>query len=1178
MEASPQVSRVRTAAHDGAPAPSLSASVVLSGRRAQTVITHTGAGYARYDDLAVTRYSGGLTPDADGVFVYLRDLETGTYCSAGLQPAGNGADQYDALLTETQATIRRHDDGIQIVMDVQVDDDIEFRRITMHNASGRRRWLELTSYLEWVLQDAAADASHPAFSKLFIETEVVAPSRLIVARRRAREPNQGVLTGGHWIARTHHADDAPPQFETSRLQFIGRGRSLRDPAAMDRGTCLSGTAGPVLDPIASLRQNFILAPNESAIIVLALAARRDEAGLRALVRPMSATQVDDLFCPAVPASDLDGDADRMVQPIQPPRGNASIHRAQELRVDPPHTREAPIADDFRPLREPGVADRSPAAPAAALQFHNGFGGFSAAGDEYVIRLRPDVNGRVALPPLPWTHVVANQTAGFIATETGAGYTWTINSRENRLTPWRNDPVRDPHSEAWYLRDLDRGVYWSPTPGPAGPPVAHEVRYGFGFARYEQTSASLRQCVESFVPLDDSLKITRLQVTNLTPLTRRLDLLYFARLDLGNGSLEQSSGIRTWFDESSQAMFAANPGRALPGRVAFAKLLTSGAAEPVSHTGDSADFLGTYGDLSAPLAVRRAKQLSGRPGHGSDACAGLQTAVEIPGDQKLECWVLLGEADDEDAARALLRRYSTAESVAAAAQRVRQFWTDTLSAVRIDTPSPALNLMVNGWLPYQNLSCRMWGRSAYYQSGGAYGFRDQLQDSAALVYHSPALTRRQILRHASAQFVEGDVLHWWHEPGCRGIRTRFADDLLWLPLVAAEYFHTTGDAAVWDEVTPFLAGPALEDGEDERFIAPSRSSETGSVYQHACRAIDRSLTVGAHGLPLFGTGDWNDGMNRVGRLGRGESVWMGFFLYYVLERMIPICVARGDSQRADFYREHQTRLRAALNGSGWDGHWFRRGFFDDRTPLGAAGNDECQIDALAQAWAVISGAGDAEFCRKGVAAVERRLVDEQAGLIRLLDPPFNRMANDPGYIKGYLPGIRENGGQYTHGVLWFVRAVAEQGRGTRAVELLDMINPINHARTADEVAVYQAEPYVVAADVYSVAPHVGRAGWTWYTGSAGWMFRVAVESILGLRIHEGREFVLNPCISSEWPRCQLALKIPNGGEYRIAIENPAGRECGVRTASLDGKPAWVEDGSARIPLLADGRRHDVVLHL
>jgi cyclic beta-1,2-glucan synthetase len=909
-----------------------------------------------------------------------------------------------------------------------------------------------------------------------------------------------------------------------------------------------------------------LAPDESATIVFALTARYEAAELKAQVKSLSLDEVEHVFS----------------------RDQGSSGAAQErvagdgaaLRSDSAHDGKPAENAKYAPLREnvPAQLHESDAVK-PKLQFDNGIGGFSPAGDEYVIRLRPGADGRLQLPPLPWSHVVSNPQAGFIATETGAGCTWTVNSRENRLTHWHNDPICDPHSEALYLRDRQRKVFWSPTPGPAGPSVAHEVRYGFGYAQYAHTSSELMQCVTKFVPKDEPLKIMRLALANRSRAERTLDLFFYAALALGDGSRRQSREIRTWFDDQSQAVFAANAAREHADRIAFVALVTPAAGREAAFTCDRQEFLGRHGDLSSPMAVCADRPLSRRTGRGLDPCAAIHESFTLRAGESAECWALLGEAASEDEARDLIARFSDAEALEVALDDVREFWRDTISAVEIDTPSAAMNLMVNGWLPYQNISCRMWGRSAYYQSGGAFGFRDQLQDSAALVYHWPELTRRQILRHAASQFEEGDVLHWWHPPGGQGIRTRFADDLLWLPLVAAEYCDTTGDGELWDERVPYVSGPLLDEGEAERFFTPQRSSHADSVYEHACRAIDRSLAVGQHGLPLFGTGDWNDGMNRVGQGGRGESVWMGFFLYHVLERMIPVCTSRGDHQRADGYREHQTRLRAALNGPGWDGAWFRRAFFDDGAPLGTAAGDECQIDALVQAWAVLSGAGDADFARKGMSAVERRLVSEQAGLIRLLDPPFDRMSHDPGYIKGYLPGIRENGGQYTHGVLWFVRALAESGRGSRAVELLDMLNPIHHARTPAEVSVYQAEPYVVAADVYSQPPHVGRAGWTWYTGSAGWMWRVAVESILGLNIRGGRELVLNPCIAADWRRCRLRYRAPVGGDsYEIIVENPDRRETGVRQATLDGQPATVVDGAAVIPITSDGRSHRVSLRL
>jgi cyclic beta-1,2-glucan synthetase len=500
-------------------------------------------------------------------------------------------------------------------------------------------------------------------------------------------------------------------------------------------------------------------------------------------------------------------------------------------------------------------------------------------------------------------------------------------------------------------------------------------------------------------------------------------------------------------------------------------------------------------------------------------------------------------------------------------------------VRIQTPSPTLDLMVNGWLAYQTLSCRLWGRSALYQSGGAFGFRDQLQDAAALVYHDPELTRRQLLLHAAHQFQEGDVLHWWHPPTSCGIRTRFSDDLLWLPCLAAFYARTTGDWSLFDEPACFFKARELEPGEDEAFLTPEESGEVGSLYYHCCRALDRSLTQGAHGLPLMGTGDWNDGMNRVGREGRGESVWLGFFLYAILGEFVPVCGQRGDHDRARRYAAFRRHLAEALNEHGWDGDWYRRAWYDDGAVLGSAASDECQIDALAQAWAVISKAAPWARAEAALDAVERHLIAESDGLIRLLAPPFENTPHDPGYIKGYVAGVRENGGQYTHAALWVVRALAELGRRDRAAKLLEMLTPIHHTHTPEAVAVYQLEPFVVAADVYGVAPHVGRGGWSWYTGAAGWMLRVALESILGLELVEGYTLRLRPCIPDEWPGFHLHYRLPDGeAVYDIEVRNPDGDAERVVAVTIDGVPGPVENSAACIPLLRDGKSHRVVVTL
>ena len=551
------------------------------------------------------------------------------------------------------------------------------------------------------------------------------------------------------------------------------------------------------------------------------------------------------------------------------------------------------------------------------------------------------------------------------------------------------------------------------------------------------------------------------------------------------------------------------------------------------------------------------------GSGLDPCAALQLTLEHDPDASFTCAFLLVEAADDAAARECVQRYATSDSVAAALAENTAFWQDLLTGVQVRTPVPALDLMFNGWLAYQNLACRMWGRSAFYQSGGAFGFRDQLQDSSALLYLDPAITRQQILLHASHQFVEGDVLHWWHPPASKGIRTRFSDDLLWLPQITHFYITHTGDAAILDEEIGFVTAEQLEQDEDERFVWPQLADETAPLYEHCCRALDRSLTRGMHGLPLIGVGDWNDGMNRVGRQGRGESVWLGFFLFDILSNWISICEERGDRSRARRYRAYRRELHVALNEAGWDGAWYRRAYYDDGAPLGSAQNDECRIDALAQAWAVISRAAPEQRAGQALAAMREQLVDEAAGIIRLLTPAFDRTPHDPGYIKGYVPGVRENGGQYTHAALWAVRALAEHGEHETAARLLEMLSPVTRGTSSDT---YRGEPYVVAADVYGEPPHVGRAGWTWYTGSAGWMYRVLLESILGFELVAGQAVELRPCLPAAWPGYSLRYRFGNGTVYNFEVTRTD-----QRSSTSAGE---VAGGAIVIPLELDGREHTV----
>jgi N,N'-diacetylchitobiose phosphorylase len=1122
-------------------------------------LRHGGTGVSTLHDRAVTRSSGDEVLDTDGIHFYLRDLANGSIWSAGFQPTCVVPDEYAFSCDDGCAEISRVDFGIACTMRVVVSPgrNVEVRSIQLTNQSATRRRIEIISYLEWVLGSADGDANHPAFSKLFVETEFCDRRSAIIARRRPRSKEDSEFFGFHAVRGHASAGDCSVEFETNRARFIGRGRNLRTPAALEPRSSLSQDTGAVLDPIASLRTVLSLAPHETRELSFFVGAGQSRADIDRMLESLDSIEEHNHSSQAASSN---GSGHRLV----------STHSAI-------HDTDAD-SDVYRPARV--AADVPSSNEDTATQFHNGFGGFDVATREYVIRISRDESNNYRFPPMPWVNVIANERAGFIVSERGAGCTWSGNSRENRLTAWHNDPICDPHSEAIWLRDEKAQEFWSVTPGPSPSGNDYRVRHGLGYTVFEHTSHELAQELTTFLVRDEPLKIVRLRLTNLGDQLRELTLTSYAHWALNGLARDSSIDVQTTYDQRSRAVFATNPMRNVYGEcVAFSGMcLEESQRDGSSFTCDRASFIGLNRELAAPAALATAGPLDEWTGREMDSCAAWQIPISVKPGETVECAFLLGEASDAESARALLERYKYPDSVNRAFEDARKFWSDTISAISIETPAPELDALINAWLPYQNLSCRMWARSAFYQPGGAFGFRDQLQDSAAMIFHRPDITRSQILRHAAHQFPEGDVLHWWHPDNEYGLRTRFSDDLLWLPLITAEYVERTGDAAILEEQTSFVEGPPLADGQQEAYLRPSPFG-MASVYEHCCLALDRGLTVGPHGLPLIGCGDWNDGMNRVGIHQRGESVWLGFFIEHTLQKILPICVARGDTDRVSKYTAYRERLHDALNTAGWDGAWYRRAYYDDGQVIGSASSDECQIDALAQAWAVISGVASPERAESCLRSVEERLVDNEVGLIRLLTPAFNKTPNDPGYIRGYLPGIRENGGQYTHGVLWFVKAMAESGRGSRAVELLRMLSPIWHTRNEAEANRYQTEPYVVAADVYGEPPHVGRGGWTWYTGSAGWMFRVAVESIMGFSTSGGDTIVMNPSISSEWKSCKLKYRLP--GEqttFNITVENPNGKEAGVVSAQLDGQPVPIVQSAARIPLLHDDAAHEVIIHI
>ena len=727
-------------------------------------------------------------------------------------------------------------------------------------------------------------------------------------------------------------------------------------------------------------------------------------------------------------------------------------------------------------------------PRNDLIFFNGLGGFTPDGREYII-----TTSHKQVTPVPWVNVLANPNFGTIVSENGPTYTWSENAHEFRLTPWNNDPVSDSSGEAFYIRDEETGRFWSPTPHPSRGVGSYICRHGFGYSVYEHTEGGIRSELWIYVAMDTSVKFSVLKVRNSSGKPRKLSVTGYVELLLGDLRQKSVLHVVTEMDSDSGTIYARNSYNSeFSNRIAFFQ------TDDVAHTltCDRTEFLGRNGTLQNPAAMTRS-HLSGRIGAALDPCAAIQVPFELDDGQEREIIFTLGVGHGYFKTIELCQSVRGSIAARSALESVWKYWKHTLSAVQVETPDPSLNVLTNGWLLYQTLACRIWARSGYYQSGGAFGFRDQLQDVMALIHSEPSLIRAHLLFFASRQYKEGDVQHWWHPPSGRGVRTRCSDDYLWLPLAVCRYVLSTGDTGVLDESVYFLEGRAVKPEDDAYYDLPNRSEESASLYQHCVRAIINGLKFGDHGLPLIGSGDWNDGMNMIGIKGKGESIWLGFFLYEVLTQFTKIASQQGDMQFVERCKSEAHKLQSNIEENGWDGEWYRRAYFDDGSPLGSASNQECKIDSIAQSWSVLSGAGDTKRSRMAMESLDKNLVRREHNLIQLLDPPFDKSNLNPGYIKGYVPGVRENGGQYTHAAIWAAMAFAALGDSKRAWELLAIINPINHTTSPKDIATYKVEPYVVAADIYAVTPHTGRGGWTWYTGSAGWMYRLIVESLLGI---------------------------------------------------------------------------------
>jgi cyclic beta-1,2-glucan synthetase len=1271
---------------------------LLSNGRYHVMVTNAGGGSSRWKDLAVTRWREDATCDDWGTFCYLRDMASGEFWSTAHQPTLMRAEHYEAIFSEGRAEFRRRDFDLETHTEIVVspEDDIELRRVHIINRSRTRRSIDVTSYAEVVLAPAAADALHPAFSNLFVQTEIIHGRQAILCTRRPRSVNEHVPWMFH-LMMVHGGGTGNVSFETDRMRFIGRGGSVAAPVAMIDPGALSNTEGSVLDPIAAIRHRLMLDAGASATIdiVSGIGETRDAAlslvekyqdhrladrvfeltwtHSQVVLRQLNTTEADSQLYSRLASSVIYANAslraaasvlvrNRRAQSglwgyaisgdlpivllqigdvanIDLVRQLVQAHaywRLKGLAVDlviwnedhdvyrqrlqeqimgliaagvEAHVVDRPggiflrhaeqisnedriliqsvaraIITDSRGTLAGQINRRVPAEvriprlvptrthrpetpsvaelPREALILFNGIGGFTPDGREYVIA---PAAGRAT--PAPWVNVLANPHFGTVVSESGMAYTWSENAHLFRLTPWHNDPVGESSGETLYLRDEETGRFWSPTSSDRGGAAPYVSRHGFGYSVFEHMEDGIRSELTVFVALDAAVKFSSLKVRNHSGRPRRLSATGYVEWVLGDLRAKSAMHVTTEIDSRNAALYARNPyNNEFPDWVGFFDV-----DEPTrTVSGDRTEFLGRNGTLRDPAAMYRTR-LSGKVGAGLDPCAAIQVAFDLADGQEREIIFRLGAASNADAAGPLVQRFRGTAVAREALEAVVQHWRYTLGAVQVETPDAALNVMTNGWLVYQTMACRLWARSGYYQSGGAYGFRDQLQDVMALLHAEPRLVRAHIVLCASRQFVEGDVQHWWHPTSGRGVRTHCSDDYLWLPLATCRYVLTTGDTSILDETAHFLEGRPVNVEDDSYYDLPGRSDESASVYQHCVRAILHGLRFGQHGLPLIGSGDWNDGMNLVGRHGKGESVWLAFFLYHVLGEFARVARLRGDPSFAERCETEAKQLRLRIEQNAWDGEWYRRAYFDDGSPLGSMTNPECQIDSVSQSWSVLSGAGDAERSRRAMNAVYSRLVRRDHALIQLLDPPFDTSDLDPGYIRGYVPGVRENGGQYTHGAIWTAMAFAALGDSARAWELMAMINPVNHARTREGVATYKVEPYVIAADVYAFAPHTGRGGWTWYTGSAGWMYRLVVESLLGLRLEVDR-LHFAPCLPAEWKEFKLHYRYRET-YYHITMRRPeteGDEEINASSVTIDGV---TQDGTF-IVLVDDRREHRV----
>jgi cellobiose phosphorylase len=1269
---------------------------LLSNGRYHVMVTNAGGGYSRWKNLALTRWREDFTCDNWGTFCYVRDLDSNTSWSTSYQPLLKEGENYEAVFSQGRAEFRRRDQSIETHTEIVVspEDDIELRRVHLTNRSRKKRTIEITSYAEVVLTSKIGDEMHPAFSNLFIQTELNEPRNAITCTRRPRSVDENNPWMFH-LMKVHDAEISSVTYETERDKFIGRGNSIANPKVLRQSASLSGSSGSVLDPVISIQYRIVLEPYESATIdmVFGISETRDGCNLliekyqdrhlinrvlelawthsQVILRQINAVESDAQLYTRLAGSIIYANSSLRTDPatiIKNHRGQSGLwgysisgdipivllqiedssnielvkqliqahaywrlkglfvdlviwnedyggyrqvlHNQIQGLVSPGITIDSKdqqggiflrsadqisnedrilfqsvahviITDKLGTLEEQvngrtklktNIPSFSPSKFTSSVQtsvqmptdllFFNGFGGFSKDGKEYVIST---ADGKFT--PAPWINVLANQNFGTIVSESGQSYTWIDNAHEFRLTPWNNDPISDLKGEAFYIRDEESGRFWSPMPLPATGKSPYITRHGFGYSIFEHSEDGIYTEVTMFTDIESPIKLVVIKISNRSKRHRKISVTGYVEWVLGDLRSKTLMHTITELDMRSGAIMARNAyNTELDNRVAFFDVNDPNRF----FTTDRTEFIGRNGTLSNPEAMNRTK-LSGRSGAAFDPCAAIQVAFDLAEEEDHEVVFRLGAGKNMDDALEIIRRFERSDAAQKALERVRDYWDQTLNTVRIETPDPATNILANGWLNYQTIACRLWARSGFYQSGGAFGFRDQLQDTLSLMHTTPQLTRSQLLICASRQFEQGDVQHWWHPTAGRGVRTTCSDDFLWLPYVTSRYVSVTGDTTILDETVHFLEGRLLNVDEESYYDLPVISDKKATLYEHCTKAIEHGLRSGVHGLPLIGSGDWNDGMDKVGQHGKGESVWLAFFLYEILEDFIEVAKFKKDQIFVDRCKEHAIHLKKNINEHAWDGEWYRRAYFDDGTPLGSKSNDECKIDSIAQSWSVISGGGTEDRQSMALQSAAEHLVNKEDHIIQLFNPPFDKSAMNPGYIKGYVPGVRENGGQYTHAAIWLIMAFARLGDRNRTWDLLQMINPILHGDDPASIEQYKVEPYVVAADVYGVEGHKGRGGWTWYTGSAGWMYQLILEWFIGLK-RKGNTLSFKPCLPTEWKAVNIHYRYGTSVYHIELIQN--NNTDGEVQIVLDGK----EENATDIILNDDGKEHDLKVYI